>query len=44
MDIGDIRLETILGYKLLLKDVKYVPDIYLNLISTGKLDHDRYSN
>ena len=40
MGIGDIWLETNLGYKLLLKDVKHVPDMYPNLISIGKFDDE----
>ena len=40
----DIWLETSVGYKLLLKDVRHVPDIRLNLISTRKLDDDGYTN
>ena len=32
--IGDICLETSIGTRLLLKGVKHVPDIRLNLIST----------
>ena len=43
VDIGNIYLETSIGCKLLLKDVRYVPDICLNLISTGKLDDDGYT-
>ena len=42
--IRDIFLETSIGCKLLLKDVRYVPDIRLNLISTGKLDDDILTN
>ena len=42
--IGDICLETSIDCKLLLKDVKHVPDIRLNLTSTGKLDDDSYTN
>ena len=42
--IGDICLETSICCKLLLKDVRHVPDIRLNLISTGKLDDDGYTN
>ena len=42
--MGDICLETNLGCKLLLKDVRHVPDIRLNLISTGKLDDEGYDN
>ena len=42
--IGNIYLETNLGYRLLLKDVRHVPDIRLNLISTGMLDDDGYNN
>ena len=34
----DICLETNIGCKLLLRDVRHVPDIRLNLISAGKLD------
>ena len=42
--IRNICLETSIGYKFLLKDVRHVPDIRLNLISTGKLDVDGYTN
>lgn len=42
--IGDVCLETSNGSKLILKDVKHIPDIRLNLISTGKLDDDGYCN
>ena len=33
-----ITLITNIGYKLMLKDVRHVPDMRLNLISLGKLD------
>lgn len=36
--IGDIVLTTSIGCKLVLKDVRHVPTMRLNLISTGKLD------
>ena len=42
--MSDVCLETNLGCKLLLKDVRHVPDIRLNLISTGKLDDEGYNN
>ena len=42
--MGDIRLETNIGCKLLLRDVRHVPDIRLNLISAGKLDDEGYNN
>ena len=42
--IGDICFETNIGNKLVLKDVRHVPDIRLNLISTGKLDDEEFSN
>ncbi|PKI45901.1 hypothetical protein CRG98_033700 [Punica granatum] len=42
--IGDVCLETELGCKLLLKKVRHVPEIRLNLISTGQLDDEGYSN
>ena len=44
MGIGDICLETSVGCKLLLKYVRHVLDICLNLISTGKLNDDGYTN
>ena len=31
-------------HELVLKDVRHVSDIYLNLISTGKFDDDGYTN
>ena len=40
--IGNIFLETNVGCRLVLKDVRHVPDIRLNLISTGLLDDDGY--
>jgi len=42
--IGYVCLETNLGYKLLLKNVRRVPDIRLNLISTDKLDDEGFNN
>ena len=42
--MGDICLKTYIGCKLLLKDVRHVPNIRLNLISTGKLDDEGYNN
>ena len=44
VDMGDICLETNIGCKLLLRDVRLVLDIWLNLISTGKLDDEGYNN
>jgi len=41
---GDVCLKTGLGFTLVLKDVRHVPDIHLNLISTGKLDDEGYIN
>ncbi|KAE8688202.1 Protein indeterminate-domain 4 [Hibiscus syriacus] len=38
IEIGDIILTTSTGYKLILKDVRHVPAMRLNLISAGKLD------
>ena len=42
--IRDICFETSIGCELLVKDVKHAQNIYLNLISTGKLDDDGYTN
>ena len=41
--LGDVCLKTYLGCKLLLKDVRHVPDIRLNLISTRKLDYEGFN-
>ena len=37
--MGDVRLETN-GTMLTLKNVKHIPDIRMNLISTGKFDDE----
>ena len=42
--IRNICLETNISCKLLLKDVKHVQDVRLNLISTGMLDDNSYTN
>lgn len=42
--IGDVCLETNNGTKLVLKNVKHVPDIRLNLISASNLDDDGFCN
>ena len=44
MGIGDIRLETSIGNKLILKDVRHVPNIRLNLISTCRFDDEGFTN
>ena len=40
--IGDVWLTTQTGCKLLLKDVRHVPEVRLDLISTGRLDDEGY--
>ena len=42
--IRDIFLETSIGNKLVLKNVRHVPDIRLNLISTSRLDDEGFTN
>jgi hypothetical protein len=42
--MGDIQLETDIGCKLILKDVRHVPEMRFNLISIGKLDDEGYHN
>ena len=42
--MGDVLLETSIGDKLLLKHVRHVLDIRLNLISIGCLDEEDYYN
>lgn len=41
-NVGDIISETSAGYWLPLKNMRHIPDIHLNLISTGKLDDEGY--
>ncbi|CAL1397307.1 unnamed protein product [Linum trigynum] len=41
---GEVCLETMNGTKLLLKDVRHVPEMHLNLISVDKLDEEGYCN
>ncbi|BBG96644.1 hypothetical protein Prudu_005502 [Prunus dulcis] len=41
---GDISLETNTSCHLVLKDVRHVPNMHLNLISTGLLDDEGYTN
>ncbi|CAL1360545.1 unnamed protein product [Linum trigynum] len=41
---GEVCLETMNGTKLLLKDVRHVPEMRLNLISVDKLDGEGYCN
>ena len=42
--IGTICLQTNTGFKLILHQVRHVPDIRLDLISTGTLDDEGYSH
>ena len=42
--MGDVHLETSNGTMLILKNVKHIPDIRMNLISTGKLDDEGFCN
>ena len=44
MGIGDICVETNIGYTLALKDVRHVPNMHLNLISTHILDKEGYGS
>ena len=44
MGIRDICLETSIRNKLVLKDVRQVQNIRLNLISTGRLDNEGFIN
>ena len=41
---GDVCLETENGTRLVLKDVMHIPDMRLNLISTGRLDDEGFCN
>ena len=40
--MGDVDLETHIGCKLVLKDVRHVPEMRFSLISVGKLDDQGY--
>ena len=41
--VRDVCLTTLIGCRLILKDVRHVPDIRLNLISIGRMDDEGYS-
>ena len=43
-DIGSVCLTTSSGCRLILRDVRHVPDIRLNLISIGRLNDEGYYN
>ena len=40
--VGDISLELVDGFTILLRDVLYVPSLHRNLISVSRLDKDNY--
>ena len=40
--MGDVELETSIGCKLIMKDVRHVPEMRFSLISVGKLDDEGY--
>ena len=42
--IGNVVLVSDTGYKLVLRDVRHVPDIRLNIICASKLDDEGYEN
>ena len=42
--LGDVCLETSNGSMLVLKNVKHIPDIRVNIVSVGKLDDEGYCN
>jgi hypothetical protein len=44
LGMGDIQLETSIGCKLILKDVRHVYEMRFNLISIGKLNDEGYYN
>uniref|UniRef100_A0A3Q7GYL8 Retrovirus-related Pol polyprotein from transposon TNT 1-94-like beta-barrel domain-containing protein n=1 Tax=Solanum lycopersicum TaxID=4081 RepID=A0A3Q7GYL8_SOLLC len=42
--IGDIRVQTNVGYYLMLRDVRHIPDLRLNLLSANVLDKEGYKH
>ena len=42
--VGDICVKTDVGCTLVLRDVRHIPDLRLNLMSTGRLDDDGYES
>ena len=44
LDIGDICVFTNLEVKLTLKNARLIPDLYLNLLSAGKIDEEGYTS
>lgn len=41
---GDVYVVTNTGYKLMLKGIRHIPDLKLNLLSTGLLDDERFTS
>lgn len=44
IDMEDVHLDTNIGCKLILKNVRHIPDICLNLISISVLEEEGYHN
>lgn len=44
ISMGDIYIKTNFGYKLVLKYVRHVVDLRLNLISIGRLDDEDFNS
>ena len=42
--IGDVKIKTNLGYKMMLKDVRHVAYLRLNLLSVGRLDNEGFES
>ena len=42
--IGDVKIQTNLGYELLLKDMRHAVDLRLNLLSIGRLDDEGFES
>ena len=42
--IGDVQVRTNIGYTIILKDVRHVPDIRLNLLSGIPFDKEGYDS
>ena len=42
--IGDVKIKTNLGYEMMLKDVRHVADLRLNLLSVGWLDDEGFES
>ena len=42
--IGDVKIKTKLGYEMMLKDMRHISDLRLNLLSIGRLGDEGFES